>query len=88
MPPLTINTRQQTTATTTYHNNHPTDKPENQPLKKQYTNFNIPQLGTNYNNYIQIFQTPNHITLFKKITHNMKLIPLDNSPHAPKTIHQ
>ena len=88
VPPLTVGARQRAVAAAAYRDGHPADGPEDRPLGERCANFGVPRLGAGYNSYVQIFQTPDHIALFKEMAHDVKLIPLDGSPHAPGTVRQ
>jgi len=88
VPPLTVDARQRAAAAAAYRDGHPADGPEDRPLGERCANFGVPRLGAGYNSYVQIFQTPDHIALFKEMAHDVKLIPLDGSPHAPGTVRQ
>jgi len=88
VPPLTVGARQRAAAAAAYRDGHPADGPEDRPLGERCANFGVPRLGAGYNSYVQIFQTPDHIALFKEMAHDVKLIPLDGSPHAPGTVRQ
>jgi hypothetical protein len=88
VPPLTVGARQRAAAAAAYRDGHPADGPEDRPLGERCANFGVPRLGAGYNSYVQIFQTPDHIALFKEMAHDVKLIPLDGSPHVPGTVRQ
>ena len=48
----------------------------------------MPRLGAGYNSYVQIFQTPGHVAVLKEMAHDVKLIPIGDSPHAPDGVRQ
>ena len=41
-----------------------------------------------YNDYYQILQTPDHVALLSELIHDVRIIPLDNRPHASSNIRQ
>ena len=67
---------------------HPADGPEDRSLGERCVNFGVPRLGAGYNSYFQVFQAPGHVAVFKEMAHDVKLIPVDGSPHAPDRIRQ
>ena len=88
VPRLTTAARQRAESAAAYRDGHPADGPEDRPLGERCANFGVPRLGAGYNSYLQVFQTPGHIALFKEMAHDVKLIPLDGSPHAPDAVRQ
>jgi hypothetical protein len=78
---------------------HPADGPEDRPLFERcivfpmtgppmlpsfYDNHQYGPLTTNY----QIVQTPGYVALLMEVMHEMRIIPLDDSPHLSPTIRQ
>jgi hypothetical protein len=41
-----------------------------------------------YNNFMQLFQTRDHVVLLNEMIHNSRIIPLDQRPHLPANIRQ
>jgi hypothetical protein len=39
-----------------------------------------------YNNYVQLFQSRDHVVIFNEMIHHARVIPLDGRPHAPAAI--
>jgi hypothetical protein len=39
-----------------------------------------------YNNYVQIFETSDHVIIFNEMIHDARLVPLDARPHAPAAL--
>ena len=62
---------------------HPADGPEDRPLGERCANFGVPRLGAGYNSYLQIFQTPSHAAILKEMAHDVNLVSLDGTAHAP-----
>jgi hypothetical protein len=44
-------------------------------------------LGAGYNNYYQIVQAPTSVAINMEMRHDTRMIPLENRPHLPKTVH-
>jgi hypothetical protein len=67
---------------------HPADGPEDRSLAERCLVFNAgpPMLSGPYNNYVQIFQTRDHVVIFNEMIHDARLVPLDGRPHLPPTI--
>jgi hypothetical protein len=68
----------------------PMDGPEDTGLASRCITRGIPQtwVPSIYNNGFQILQTPDHVAIFYERYHEVRLIPLDGRPHAPKPIRQ
>ena len=47
-----------------------------------------PIVPASYNNYLQVFQTPDHVVIFTEMVHDARIIPLDGRPHLPSHIRQ
>ena len=82
VPALTTAAEQRADQRAAHRRAHPADGPEDRSLGERCANFGVPRLGAGYNSYFQIFQTPGHVAVFKEMAHDVKLIPLDGSPHA------
>ena len=67
------------------------DGPEDLPLQSRCITFGMPRvggLGAGYNSYYQIFQTGDHLVLFRELIHDARVIPIGGRPHAPASIRQ
>ena len=42
----------------------------------------LPIYPTAYNNFVQVFQTPDHLAMFVEMMGSVRIIPLDGRPHA------
>ena len=99
VPPLTPQAQQRVEADRAYAREHPADGPEDRPLYERcivfpmtgppmlpsfYDNHQYGPLTTNY----QIVQTPGYVALLAEVIHEMRIIPLDGSPHLPPTVRQ
>lgn len=48
----------------------------------------LPKFPGNYNNHVQIFQTPNHVALHYEQIHEARIVPMDGRPRLDKKITQ
>jgi hypothetical protein len=48
--------------------------------------FGSPRIGAGYNSYYQIVQTPEAVAFQMEMAHDVRVIPLDGSPHLPSTV--
>jgi hypothetical protein len=48
--------------------------------------FGSPRLLSGYNSYYQIVQTPETVAFQMEMAHDVRVIPLDGSPHLPSTV--
>jgi hypothetical protein len=64
---------------------HPADGPEDRSLGERCLLFNAgpPMLSGPYNNYVQLFQSRDHVVIFNEMIHHARVIPLDGRPHLP-----
>ena len=88
VPALTAPAERRTETRSAYGEAHPADGPEDRALSERCANFGVPRLGAGYNSYVQIFQTPGHVVVLKEMAHDVKLIPIGDSPHAPDGVRQ
>ncbi len=66
----------------------PADGPEDRPLMERCLSFNnaAPMISTAYNNDYEIVQTPDFVGIDIEMVHQMRRIPIDNSPHLPSSV--
>jgi hypothetical protein len=78
VPALTAAARDRVAAQTTETRAHPADGPENRSLQERCLAFNAgpPILPGPYNNFLQIFQFPNHVVLFTEMIHDARIVPI------------
>jgi hypothetical protein len=88
LPPLTAAASARAAARAEARRLHPADGPEDRPLAERCLMFNAgpPLLPGPYNNYLQIFQTRDHIAILNEMIHDVRIVPLDERPHAPSFI--
>ena len=88
VPALTTAAERRADDRRAYRDTHPADGPEDRGLGERCANFGVPRLGAGYNSYFQVFQTAGHVAVLKEMAHDVKLIPVDGSGHAPDRIRQ
>ena len=66
----------------------PSDGPEDRTLGDRCLHFAVPNMGSGYNSYFQLFQTPEQITIIQEMGHLVRTIPLDGRPHLDGRIEQ
>ena len=81
IPPLTSEAQERAAARGAYMRDHPSDGPENRTLGDRCLHFAAPSMGSGYNSYLQILQTPDHVAILQEMGHEIRTIPLDG-PHA------
>ena len=62
--------------------------PEDRSLGDRCLHFAAPNMGSGYNSYFQIFQTPDHVSIIQEMGHIVRTIPLDGRPHLDAQIPQ
>jgi hypothetical protein len=55
-------------------------------LSERCITFGIPDTLAGYNSYYQFVQSPNYIGILSERIHDVRIIKLDGSPHAPSTV--
>ena len=69
----------------------PADGPEDRPLVERcilWPTAGPPMIPAGYNNYYQIFQTPDHVAILIEMIHDVRIIPLDGHPPASPNVRQ
>jgi hypothetical protein len=62
--------------------------PEDRPLQERCITYGSPQLTAGYQSYYQILQTPTSVAFMTEMIHDVRVIPLNGSPHLPSNVHQ
>ncbi len=88
MPPLTESAAQAAAERRVYAAAHPSDGPEDRNLGDRCLHFDAPRMGSGYNSYMQILQTPTFVATFQEMGHQVRVIPLDNRQHVSEDIRQ
>jgi hypothetical protein len=89
VPSLTPEAQQRMAAQGAYTREHSTDGPENRSLQERCLNWPTagpPMLPSFYNNEYQIVQTPSTVAIVIEMIHDVRIIPIDGSPHLPNSI--
>ena len=66
----------------------PSDGPEDRTLGDRCLHFAVPNMGSGYNSYFQLFQTPTQVTIMQEMGHLVRTIPLDGRSHLDDRIAQ
>ncbi len=88
IPPLTDAASARAEERRAYGAEHPSDGPEDRTLGDRCLHFEAPRMGSGYNSYFQLFQTPTHVAIFQEMGHVSRIIPLDDRPHVDEDIRQ
>jgi len=89
IPPLTPEAQKRMQDSRTQTRLHPADGPEDRSLQERCLVSNStgpPMLSGPYNNNIEIIQTPGYVTLVNEMIHDVRVVPMDGSPHLPDNI--
>ena len=88
IPPLTPEAQTRAEARAEARRLHPADGPEDRSLAERCLLFSAgpPMLSGPYNNYVQLFQTRDHVVIFNEMVHDARIVPLDGSPHLPPAV--
>ena len=87
-PPQTDAARARGRERADFGREHPSDGPENRGLGDRCLHFAVPNMGSGYNSYFQLFQTPDQVTIIQEMGHLVRTIPLDGRPHLDERIPQ
>ena len=91
VPALTPEAQKRMAAQFAYAREHSTDGSENRSLQERCLNWPTagpPMLPSFYNNEYQIVQTPSTVAIVIEMIHDVRIIPIDGSPHLPSSIRQ
>jgi hypothetical protein len=66
----------------------PADSWEDRSLGERCITRGAPKLPGGYNNNFQIVQAPGSVAILQEMIHEVRIIPLDGSPHVDKSIRQ
>ena len=88
VPSLTTRAQSRTQARRTYRQEHPSDGPEDRSSGDRCLHFGLPKIGSGYNSYHQILQTPTHVVILSEMAHDARIIPLDDRPQLSNDLRQ
>ena len=64
------------------------DGPEDRTLGDRCLFWGVPNMGSGYNSYTQVFQTADQVVMIQEMGHHARTIPLDGRPHLDEKIAQ
>ena len=88
IPSLTPAAKNAADERSAYRREHPADGPEDRGLGDRCLHFGVPKIGSGYNSYHQILQTPDHIVIFSEMAHDARIIPLNARPNLSENLRQ
>ena len=91
IPPMLPQAQQRAAERAAKQKGHEFDGPENRGLAERclvWGNEGPPMLPVGYNSNMQIVQGPGYVAILLEMIHDVRVIPLDGRPHAPKNIHE
>jgi len=85
MPPLTADAKKIQAAA--FANRHPVPEgPEDRGLSERCISFGSPRLLAGYDSYYEFVQSRNSVAIASEQIHDVRIIPLDGTPHPPSTV--
>ena len=88
IPPLTEKAAARAAERRAYAAEHPSDGPEDRTLGDRCLHFDAPRIGSGYNSYFQLVQTPTHVAIFQEMGHFTRIIPVDGRLHIDDDVRQ
>ena len=88
IPALTADALSRAEARRAHRREHPSDGPEDRNFGDRCLHFGLPKVGSGYNSYHQILQTPTHVVIFSEMAHDSRIIPLDSRPNLDENLRQ
>ena len=88
IPGLTETAQARAATRRAYASAHPSDGPEDRNLGDRCLHFAAPRMGSGYNSYLQIVQTPGHVAILQEMGHGIRTVPLDGRPYLDDDIQQ
>ena len=88
VPSLTTTAQSRAQTRRTYRQEHPSDGAEDRSFGDRCLHFGLPKIGSGYNSYHQILQTPTHVVIFSEMAHDARIIPLDDRPQLNNDLRQ
>jgi hypothetical protein len=89
IPPLTEEAKKREAARVAAFDR--SENPEDRDLSERcILGFNAgpPMVPSAYNNYMQVFQTPDYVVILNEMVHSARIIPLDGRPHLRSGVRQ
>ena len=91
VPPLLPEAQKRAADRAALNRGHQFDGPENRGLSERcitWPNEGPPMLSPGYNSNLQIVQGAGYVAIMQEMIHDVRVIPLDNRPHLPSSVHQ
>ena len=88
LPPYTSEAWRRLVDTNAYAAKHPADRAQDRSLAERCLLWDAepPMLPAPYNSTYQIVQTPKYVMILIEMMHDVRIIPLDGSPHPPQNV--
>jgi len=88
LPPYTLEARRRLLAADAYAQEHPADRARDRSLAERCLLWAAepPLVPAPYNSNYQIVQTPEYVMILIEMMHDVRIIPLDGSPHLPSDV--
>ncbi len=64
------------------------DSHERRSMLDRCISYGVPNLLAGYNSYFQIFQSADNVVVMQELIHDVRVIPIDDSPHLDATVRQ
>ena len=88
IPSLTSAAQREVETRRAYRREHPADGPEDRDFTDRCLHWGLPKIGSGYNSYHQILQTPGHVVILSEMAHDARIVPLDTRPHLRDNLRQ
>jgi hypothetical protein len=85
LPAMTPQAQQKQLAASAARTGRPSG-PEDRSLSERCITFGSPRLGAGYNSYFQILQSAKQVAILMETIHDVRLVPLDGTPHLPSNM--
>jgi hypothetical protein len=88
LPALTADAQRRQAARAEARKQSPAGGPEDRSLGERCLQFNAgpPMLPGPYNNYVELFQTRDHVVIMNEMIHDARVVPTDGRPHLPSSM--
>ncbi len=88
LPPYTLEARRRINDQSMEALDHPANRPQDRSLAERCLLWagEPPMLPSPYNGNYQIVQTPDYVMILIEMMHDVRIIPLDGSPHLPSNV--
>jgi hypothetical protein len=90
LPPLTRDAASKADVRTEVRRRPPTGPEDRNIAERCVLGFNSgpPMIPSQYNNYVQLFQTPDYVVVLNEMIHDARIVPMDHRPHLGPNIRQ